>query len=82
MKRFKQKWLLLEDDDCYHILPNPDIEAHGTKQTKNRYQLNWTCACNPKVLSGDSDVILGKPIITHNSFLDEKRINESINKLS
>lgn len=72
------KWLLLQDKDepVSHIVPDFDSKPHGIPKGKNKILLaDIDCPCKPK-LSIDK---YGKTLIIHNSFIDQERINKSLN---
>ncbi len=82
MKIAKHKWMRLEAEGeifC-HIIPETDIKPHGTKVTEEKYELGTVCSCNPKIefynTKGEQYI---KPIIIHNSFEQEKYLDEVIN---
>ena len=74
----RQRWCVLEDDDAIHVVPDFDIKAHGIdKITKNKlYLANTNCPCKPEI-----DFSGRKPLITHNSFINIKMLDESLKKL-
>ena len=74
-KRFKQKWLRLEESRWQIIIPDRDIRPHGLVEvSKGKKELAWQdCPCEPKINLLDK-------IIVHNSFIDIDRINESLKK--
>lgn len=77
MKEEKQKWLVLDGDDGWKIIiPDSDSKPHGTKFINpNKAELaGIDCPCKPKINWIDKQIV-------HNSFIDEDRIQESINKL-
>lgn len=78
MSKEKQKWLRLDGDEGWQIvIPDIDIKPHSLTASKTEQNdLAWeNCPCKPKINFGDK-------IIVHNSFEDEKRIEESMSLLS
>jgi len=73
MPQDKQKWLRLDADDGWQVvIPDFDSEPHSNDTKKTKKELAWiSCPCKPKVN------ILDK-IIVHNSFIDQKRILDSM----
>jgi len=69
----KQKWLNLEADDNWKIvIPDFDSQPHSTDTKKTKKELAWiSCPCKPKIYMLDK-------IIIHNSFIDQKRILNSM----
>jgi len=77
MNHDKQKWLTLEADDGWQmIVPDYDSNPHSTDTHKTSKQVaGLDCPCKPKVNSADK-------VIIHNSFIDEKRISESMKRIA
>jgi len=73
----RQRWLVLEDDDCIHVVPETDSKPHGFPKDGIAKLCDLDCPCKPKVNMGGR-----KPTVTHNSFDDMNRIEESMQKLS
>lgn len=75
MNTEKQKWIVLEDLDCVHVVPDLDSKPHGRPEngSKTAILLNMDCHCKPKI-----DFSGKKPIVVHNSFIDQEKINESM----
>lgn len=73
MKVARHKWLVLEDDDCVHVVPESDIKPHGhVKQGELKAILSdMDCPCRPKL-----DLSNQKALIVHNSFEQEEYLNE------
>jgi len=74
-----QKWVVAEEDDYIHVLPNWDIHPHANvlEPVMGSFAIAGPdCLCKPKVEEKDD----ARPIITHNSFLFQEKINESIKK--
>jgi hypothetical protein len=71
----KSKWVVLEDDDCVHVLPETDIKPHGFPNTEGtKADLSDTdCPCKPNI-----DFSGTKPIVVHKSFEDTERVNKAI----
>lgn len=69
-------WLSFKDESGWiHILPDTDIKPHSIeKEGLTRKLATINCPCKPKV------DYLGQRII-HNSFEDQKRIEESVSKI-
>jgi hypothetical protein len=84
MKIAKHKWLTCEEDMFVHVIPEEDIKPHGIKLTDTEYELSYICACSPKIESVTrKGVELRKPIVIHNSFEQDKFLDEIIsNKLA
>lgn len=76
----RSKWLVLEDEGFLHIMPATDILPHGKRINDKLYELTADCPCNPEVKAGDERGIFEMPIVTHNSFEDEARIQEVMKK--
>lgn len=72
----KPKWLVLDDDNGWKVvIPESDILPHGFPEN-NTAEIEYSnCPCKP-------EVNLLSQIIIHNSFEEQKKIDESINKLS
>jgi len=73
MNQDKQKWLRLDANDGWQVvIPDFDSKPHSTDTKKTGMDLAWlSCPCKPEVN------ILDK-IIVHNSFIDQKRILDSM----
>lgn len=81
MKKEKQKWLRVGGDDGWQIvIPESDSKPHAVDQEKakndeKKRDLAWMdCPCKPKLNYLDK-------VIVHNSFQDQAKINESMNKI-
>lgn len=73
-KEDKQKWLTLDDEECVHVVPDFDSKPHGFPKGKGKAVLSdMDCPCKPKI-----DFSGSKPIIVHNSFIDQEAIEKSM----
>lgn len=75
MKVAKHKWVVLEDKDSVHVLPEEDIKPHGfpDKEGTRADLANIDCPCKPKL-----DFSGRKPVVVHNSFEQDKILDEII----
>lgn len=71
------KWLVMEEDDCRHIVPETDILPHGFVVDGKGELAGENCPCKPR-MDSDSE----KLIIIHNSFEQQKKIDESMEKIN
>lgn len=71
----KAKWCVLEDDDVFHVVPDFDSKPHGFPVNGMAKLSDFDCPCKPKVM-----MCTYKPIIFHNSFIDQKKIDEAFKK--
>lgn len=84
-----QKWLQIVEDDYILVMPDFDDRPHAdisAEEAKELIKLDKevkldlayiNCPCKPKInWEGE------KPIIIHNSFIDQKRVDESMGSLS
>ncbi len=72
-----QKWLVLDDDDCIHVVPDFDIKPHGYPKIKKKTRLaDLDCPCKPEIYFKQE-----KTIIIHKSFQQQERIDKSMNRL-
>lgn len=69
----KGKWLVLEDDDCVHVVPETDVRPHGYPKKGNAKLSNIDCPCKPRI-----DFSNEKPRVVHNLFEDMVRIEQSM----
>lgn len=80
----RSQWMVLEGDDFIHVMPVTDILPHGKKITNREYYLTADCPCKPRVEQGEVRdgrfFKFDKPIVTHNSFEDNERIDAVIAK--
>ena len=73
----KQKWTVIEDESIIHVVPASDINPHGFPKNSTHADLaDFDCPCKPKIDAGGK-----KPIVVHNSFEDQEKIDKSIKKL-
>lgn len=74
----KKNWLILDDGQYIHVIPKNDRLPHGFLSNRNIVALEGiNCPCKPKVVFQS-----GRLIVSHNSFDDLKRIEESMSKLN
>ena len=67
-------WLVLEDDDCTHIVPESDIQPHGYPSKEGKAELEGIlCPCKPKVKQEN-----GRIIVIHNSFEQQLAVKNSL----
>ncbi len=83
MKVAKHKWVRLENPDEYyqHVVPESDIKPHGwpVKGSKEVVLADIDCPCKPRIEYKNSKGLeYVKPIIVHNSFEQEKYLDELI----
>jgi len=73
--REKQRWQIFDEESCVIIVPNFDSKPHGDKRDDDGALLlgGFDCPCQPKLLHNGE-----KPIIIHNSFIDQERIEKSL----
>lgn len=70
------KWLILEDEDCIHVVPESDIKPHGFPKGNSAELADADCPCKPEL-----DFSRDKPMVTHNSFRDAEKIKNSLAKI-
>jgi hypothetical protein len=71
------KWIVIHGPNCVHVIPETDVLPHGYTGGKKSWRLaDLDCPCRPNV-----DFAGEKPIIVHHSFLDKKKIDDSMNKI-
>ena len=70
------KWLLLEDDENYIVMPEFDNRPHSVGKGKKRELAYMNCPCEPKLCLADDD----KWMIIHNCFITRDLINEEMKK--
>lgn len=77
------RWLLIDDGMFLVVLPNNDIKPHGHyKEGDTDVEVAGAdCPCKPKVISGGNGMAYDKPIIVHNCFEDEKKIEDALQML-
>lgn len=79
-----QKWIVSDEEDFVHVVPDWDIQPHADvlKAVMGEVTLaDEDCPCKPIVKTENQH---GKPIktmIIHNSFLQKKKIKESVKKI-
>ncbi len=75
----KQKWLILDLGDGWQVIvPEIDSKPHGTRTTSKNNKIKLAgldCPCGAKIE-------VGRKMIVHNSFRDQKKVEESISRLS
>lgn len=72
----KQRWLKIDGNDGWIIVvPDFDDKPHSLDTINNKNELAMeNCPCKP-------DINFIDKILVHKSFIDNNRINESLNKL-
>lgn len=79
-----QEWLVLEEDDYLHVVPDHDTRPHANVLTPidGRFEMSGEdCSCNPEVVTEDEDGEYEKPMIIHNSFFLKEQVEKNIKKL-
>lgn len=79
-----QKWIVAEEDDYVHVVPDWDMRPHASVLTPimEKFELSGEdCDCKPEVRLHDKKGEFIKPMIVHNSFLQQKKVNESLKKI-
>lgn len=72
------KWLKIDDDGWQVVIPETDILPHGipTPESPLKVELGGAaCPCKPKI-------DWQSRIIVHNSFEDQKKIDDSLKSLT
>lgn len=61
----RSKWLVLDDDEVIHVIPERDTKPHGIKKgSELKIELaDINCPCNPQI-----DFSGKKVLVIHNSF--------------
>lgn len=76
----RSEWVNVISEGALHTMPLHDIKPHGTKQAATIYVLTADCDCQPTVVSMRDGKMLLQPHVIHNSFEDDKRINEMMER--
>lgn len=70
-------WLVLEDDNCIHVVPESDIQPHGYPDNKDSAELEGVmCPCKPTVIQEN-----GRITVIHNSFEVQLAVTQSLEKI-
>ena len=83
-KEQPQKWIVAEEDDYVHVVPDFDSRPHSDvlNPIMGKFELAGAgCSCKPKVILHDKEGNLIKPIIIHNSFRQIDVINIFMNSI-
>lgn len=85
MKEEPQRWIVAEEDEYVHVVPDWDIRPHANVLTPimGKFELSEeNCDCKPKIELEDDEGRAIKPMIIHNSFLHQKKVKEAITNLT
>jgi hypothetical protein len=71
----RSKWLVLEDEEVIHVIPESDIKPHGIRKTDElKVEVaDINCPCHPEI-----DFTSKKIRIIHNSFEDIEYLDNLI----
>lgn len=70
------KWVLLEDDENYIVMPEFDNKSHSVGKGKKRQLAYMDCPCKPKLSLADDN----KWMIIHNCFLLKDIVDKEMDK--
>ncbi len=76
MSMGKKKWQVIDDGEIIHVVPDTDIAPHGFPVGGVADLADMDCPCSPRI-----DASSKKLLVIHNSFEDQKMIEDSLKKI-